>query len=52
MECGANVRIRRTPAETLGHVYAKDGEAAIKKAIQQFRVQPAWQKRLLAIQET
>jgi hypothetical protein len=45
------VRIKNTPAALIGHVYAPTEEAAIKLAIDQFEVQPAWRSRLLAIRE-
>jgi hypothetical protein len=39
--------IKGTPAVLLGHVEAPDEEAAIKKAIDQFEIDPALQNRLL-----
>jgi hypothetical protein len=40
--------IKGTPAALLGRVEAPDEETAIKKAIDEFAVSPALQKRLLA----
>jgi hypothetical protein len=40
--------IKGTPAALLGRVEAPDEETAIKKAIEEFEVSPALQKRLLA----
>jgi hypothetical protein len=40
--------IKGTPAALLGHVEAPDEETAIKKAIDEFAISPALQKRLLA----
>jgi hypothetical protein len=40
--------IKGTPAALLGRVEAPDEESAIKKAIEEFNVSPAFQKRLLA----
>jgi hypothetical protein len=37
-----------TPAAYLGSVEAPDEDAAIKKAIEEFKISPALQKRLLA----
>jgi hypothetical protein len=39
---------RGTPAALLGHVDAPDEETAIRKAIDAFAIEPAFQKRLLA----
>jgi hypothetical protein len=41
-------RLKGTPAALLGHVEAPDAEAAIKKAIDEFAIEPALHKRLLA----
>jgi hypothetical protein len=32
------IHIKGTPAETIGYVHAPDAEAAIKKAIEEFKV--------------
>jgi hypothetical protein len=40
--------IVRTPAALLGSIEAPDEETAIRKAIDEFAVSPALQKRLLA----
>jgi hypothetical protein len=40
--------IKGTPAKLLGHVEAPDEESAIKKAIEEFRIAPQLQSRLLA----
>jgi hypothetical protein len=40
--------IKGTPAALLGRVEAPDEETAIRKAIDQFEIDPALQKRLLA----
>jgi hypothetical protein len=40
--------IKGTPAVLLGHVEAPDEESAIKRAIEEFKISPALQKRLLA----
>jgi hypothetical protein len=40
--------IKGTPAKLLGHVEAPDEENAIKKAIEEFKITPELQKRLLA----
>jgi hypothetical protein len=40
--------IKGTPAKLLGHVEAPDEESAIKKAIEEFKITPELQKRLLA----
>ena len=40
--------IKGTPAVLLGHVEAPDDESAIKRAIEEFKISPALQKRLLA----
>jgi hypothetical protein len=39
--------IKGTPAKLLGHVEAPDEEGAIKKAIEEFKIAPELQKRLL-----
>jgi hypothetical protein len=41
-------RLTGTPAALLGHVEAPDEEAAIRKAIDEFAIEPALQNRLLA----
>jgi len=41
-------RLKGTPAALLGHVEAPDAETAIKKAIDEFAIDPALHKRLLA----
>ena len=42
-------RIRNTPAELLGRVYAPDEKTAIEKAIEEFKItNPAQYKRLIA----
>jgi hypothetical protein len=43
-------RLKGTPAALLGHVEAPDAEAAIKKAIDEFAIEPAYHRRLLAQQ--
>jgi hypothetical protein len=40
--------IKGTPAALLGRVEAPDEETAIRKAIDQFEIDPVLQKRLLA----
>jgi hypothetical protein len=40
--------IKGTPAVLLGHVEAPDEESAIKRAIEEFKIGPTIQKRLLA----
>jgi hypothetical protein len=40
--------IKGTPAALLGRVEAPDAETAIRKAIDEFGISPALQKRLLA----
>jgi hypothetical protein len=40
--------IKGTPAVLRGHVEAPDEESAIKLAIEEFKISPALQKRLLA----
>jgi hypothetical protein len=40
--------IKGTPAKLLGHVEAPDEESAIEKAIEEFKIAPELQKRLLA----
>jgi hypothetical protein len=40
--------ITGTPAKLLGYVEAPDEESAIKQAIEEFKISPALQKRLLA----
>jgi hypothetical protein len=40
--------VKGTPAKLLGHVEAPDEAAAIKQAIEEFRVAPELQGRLLA----
>jgi hypothetical protein len=40
--------IKGTPAVLLGHVKAPDEESAIKRAIEEFKISPASQKRLLS----
>jgi hypothetical protein len=40
--------IKGTPAVLLGHVEAPDEESAIKSAIEEFKIIPALQTRLLA----
>jgi hypothetical protein len=41
-------RLKGTPAALLGHVEAPDEETAIKKAIDEFAIEAALHKRLLA----
>jgi hypothetical protein len=41
--------IKGTPAALLGRVEAPDEETAIKKAIDEFQIEPALQNRLLAL---
>jgi hypothetical protein len=43
------VRITHTPAKLVGHVYAPDEEAALRRAVEQFGIQKPWRNRLLAI---
>jgi hypothetical protein len=45
-------RIKGTPAALIGHVGAPDAETAIKKAIGEFAIEPAFHKRLLAQRRT
>jgi hypothetical protein len=40
--------IKGTPAVLLGHVEAPDEESAINRAIEEFKISPTIQKRLLA----
>jgi hypothetical protein len=40
--------ITGTPAKLLGHVEAPDEESAIEQAIDEFAIEPALHKRLLA----
>jgi hypothetical protein len=47
MRCSV-IYIKGTPASLLGRVEATDEESAIRKAIDEFAVSPALQKRLLA----
>ena len=42
------IHIKGTPAETIGYVDAPDAEAAIAKATEEFGINPAIQKRLVA----
>ena len=44
--------IKGTPAAFLGRVEAPDEESAIRKAIEEFEINPALQKRLLAQRRT
>jgi hypothetical protein len=44
--------LKGTPAAFLGHVEAPDEEAAIKRTIEEFKISPALQKRLLAQRRT
>jgi len=41
-------RLKGTPARNLGRVYAPDQETAIKKAIEEFKISPAHQNKLIA----
>ena len=41
-------RLKGTPAALLGHVEAPDAETAIRTAIDEFKIEPAFHKRLLA----
>jgi hypothetical protein len=41
-------RLKSTPASLLCHVEAPDAETAVKKAIDEFAIEPALHKRLLA----
>jgi hypothetical protein len=41
-------RLKGTPAALLGHVEAPDAETAIKKGIGEFKIDPAFHKRLIA----
>jgi hypothetical protein len=41
-------RLKGTPAKLLGHVEAPDEESAIKQAIEEFKIAPELQGRLLA----
>jgi hypothetical protein len=48
-QCTWNIyHIKGTPAVLLGHVEAPDEETAIERAIEEFKVSPELQKRLLA----
>jgi hypothetical protein len=43
------IHIKGTPAETIGYVYAPDAEAAVEKAIDEFKIGNAQiQQRLVA----
>jgi hypothetical protein len=42
------ILLRATPALTLGHVSAPDEATAIARAIEEFKVEPAKQNRLIA----
>ena len=48
MHSWAIYRLKGTPAALFGHVEAPDAETAIKKAIDEFAINPALHKRLLA----
>jgi hypothetical protein len=48
MASWAIYRLKGTPAALLGHVDAPDEATAIKKAIDEFAIEPALHKRLLA----
>jgi len=48
LSTSAIYRLKGTPASLLGHVEAPDAETAIKKAIDEFAIEPALHKRLLA----
>jgi hypothetical protein len=41
-------RVKGTPAALIGHVEAPDAETAIKRAIDELEIDPAFHKRLLA----
>jgi hypothetical protein len=40
--------IKATPARLIGHVEAPDAETAIAKAIEEFKIDPSKQRRLIA----
>ena len=42
------VHLKGTPAKTIGYVEAPDADSAIKKAIEEFKIEPAIQGRLVA----
>jgi 1,2-phenylacetyl-CoA epoxidase PaaB subunit len=41
------IRLRGTPAQLVGHVFAADEKAALKSAIEQFQIRQADRPRLL-----
>jgi hypothetical protein len=48
MHSWAIYRLKGTPAALIGRVEAPDAETAIRKAIDEFAIEPALHKRLLA----
>jgi hypothetical protein len=48
MRSWAIYRLKGTPAALFGHVEAPDAETAIKKGIEEFKIDPAFHKRLIA----
>jgi hypothetical protein len=42
------IHLKGTPAKTIGFVEAPDAETAIKKAIEEFKIEPAIRRRLVA----
>jgi hypothetical protein len=48
MHSWAIYRLKGTPAALLGHVEAPDAETAIRKAIDEFNIEPAFHNRLRA----
>ena len=45
-------RIRSTPAAPIGAVIAADENEAIRKAIEEFEIEPQYQKRVIAQRES
>jgi hypothetical protein len=42
------IHLKGTPAKTIGYVEAPDADSAIKKAIEEFKIEPAIRGRLVA----
>lgn len=42
------IHLKGTPAKTIGYVDAPDAEAAIAKAIEEFKIEPAIRGRIVA----
>jgi hypothetical protein len=45
-------RMRSTPAAPIGAVIAADENEAIQKAVEEFEIEPQYQKRLIAQRES